>query len=80
MGGQREYALNYTIYEGLTLAENYPYTDKDGHCQYNRETDKVFNISHYKIYEHMATKDLEQLICKGPVTVGMKINQCVMSY
>lgn len=57
-GGRREYALNYTLYQGLTTAEKYPYVDKNDECNYNPSTDKIYNIDHYKIYENLNNKDL----------------------
>ena len=76
-GGRRQYSFNYTIYQGLTLADNYPYIDTNGECTYNKETDMVYSIDHYKVYENMINHDLQLLACNSVVAITMRINNCI---
>ena len=34
----------------------------------------------YKIYNHIRSRDLEKLVCKGVVAAPLKINKCIKHY
>ena len=51
-----------------------------GDCKYKEETDKLYQIDHYKVYENLNNADLEKLVCHGVVSVSIRINDCIKSY
>jgi hypothetical protein len=40
----------------------------------------TFKIDTYKVYENMNNEDLERLVCRGVVAVGIRINDCIKNY
>lgn len=69
------------MYHGLTTAEKYPYLNKQNEkCSYNVDTDQDFTIDAYKVYEYMTNEDLMRLACRGVVSVGIRINNCIKNY
>lgn len=63
IGGRRQFAFNYTIYEGMTLADKYPYQNKLGDCKYNKETDMVYKGEDFRAFEGVTNFEMEKLVC-----------------
>jgi len=80
LGGRREHAFNYTINEGVTSLDKYPYENANGECKYEKEKDMVFQIDHFKVYENMINDDLWKLVCQGAVSASFRINDCIKNY
>ncbi|CDW81043.1 cysteine protease [Stylonychia lemnae] len=80
IGGRRQFAFNYTMTEGLTLAQYYPYKNRQGECQYNAQENKTYQIDAFKVYEKINNEDMEKLVCQGTVSISIRINDCIKSY
>ena len=63
LGGKRQFAFNYTMYEGVTLASQYPYENKQGECRYSKDKDKVYQGQDFKAWESVTNREMEKLVC-----------------
>ena len=53
--------------------------DRQEDCREN-EFKAGFKIDDYKIYNHIRSRDLEKLVCKGVVAAPLKINKKSMKF
>lgn len=82
MGGRRQFAFNYTSVMGVTTVDNYPSVQggvKED-CRYDKKKQMMFKIDGFKAWERITNSDLETLACQGPVSVSLRINDCVKDY
>lgn len=79
-GGESKYAFSYAAEQGLTSWDEMPYKNGLGSCDYDPETQKVYQTEGFKIYERINNYDLEKLVCEGAVAVPVRINDCFKNY
>ena len=64
MGGRRQFSFDYATQFGLTTADKYPYMNKQQElCNYTKDTDMVFKIDSFKVWERPTNADIEKLVC-----------------
>jgi len=51
------------MYEGVTLASQYPYENKQGECRYSKDKDKVYQGQDFKAWESVTNREMEKLVC-----------------
>ncbi|TNV77595.1 hypothetical protein FGO68_gene1842 [Halteria grandinella] len=83
VGGRREHAFKYVQDNGIAFEGNYPLVSDDYgklDCKYDATTENAFQITSFKAYERVTTTDLETLVCQGPVSISLRINDCIKNY
>ena len=72
-GGFRTEAFQYIMQNhGLTTEDNYPYQEKQGICDTEKETSRVANISNYGLVPSNNEKELLKAVSNQPVSVGIE--------
>jgi hypothetical protein len=51
-----------------------------GDCVYEERHQGIFYIGGFKAFERMLIPDLEKLVCNSPVSVSLRVNQCLKDY
>lgn len=75
-GGSMDPAFEYIMKnQGITTAENYPYTQSQHSCNKTLAKDSVVNLSGYHDVTVGSEEALENALAKGPVALGIEADQ-----